>query len=271
MGAIRHTRQLQLLQAGRHFTPACLPACHCGAVQESHVSLQQQLAERQHALEAAAAEAAKLAAQKAALERQQAKLGQEAAAAEQAALERLGEQTFAEKGAAAVLRDIQAARAAVQEKEAAAEQLRGVLERLERETAGTQASSERVAAVLAGLEGVLADKAAGVAALEAEMAAGHADVEGKTRQLEALNRRYQRQVDNAKDVETGGAQLPGMGGGGELHCCRRGGQGVPACTACHAELPSPQALSVHASCQPPSPLSFPQVRWRPRLPTCSAR
>jgi chromosome segregation ATPase len=96
------------------------------------------------------------------------------------------------------------ARRAVQEKEAAAEQMQSVLQRLEGEQAATAASGERMAAVLAGLEAVVAERAAAVAALEAEMAAGHGDVESNTHQLEGLNRRYQRLVDNAKDVETGG-------------------------------------------------------------------
>ena len=54
-----------------------------------------------------------------------------------------------------------------------------------------------------------------MAVLEAEVKAGHADVEAKTRQLDALNRRYQRLLDSSRDVETGGW----VNGGGVLVGC----------------------------------------------------
>jgi chromosome segregation ATPase len=187
------------------------PCC----LQESHASLQQQLAERQQQLGAAKAEAGKLAPQRAALERRQARLGQEAAGLERQLLERLGEQIFAEKGAQQTLREIEAARAVVQEHEAAAEQLRASLEQLGADTEATEAGNARLGATLAGLEAALAGKAAGVAVLEAEVKAGHADVEAKTRQLDALNRRYQRLLDSSRDVETGGW----VNGGGVLVGC----------------------------------------------------
>ena len=178
--------------------------CASPCLQESHASLQQQVAERQQQPGAATAEAGKLAAQRAALERQQARLGQEAAGLDRQLLERLGEQTFAEKGAQQTLREIEAARVVVQEREAAAEQLRATLEQLGSDTEATAAGNARLGATLAGLEAALADKAEGMAALEAEVKAGHADVEAKTRQLDALNRRYQRLLDGSRDVETGG-------------------------------------------------------------------
>ncbi|KAI3426120.1 hypothetical protein D9Q98_008499 [Chlorella vulgaris] len=170
---------------------------------ESHESLQQQLAARQRELEESTAATGKLAAQRTVLDRQLAKLGQQAAAAEQAALERLGQQTFAEQGAQHVLRDIEAVRAAVRDKEAAAEQLEAALSRLQADAAASHAGGDRLAALLAGLEATVAARAAAVAGLEAEMKLGHADVEAKARQVEALNRRYQKLLDGGKDVETG--------------------------------------------------------------------
>lgn len=166
--------------------------------------MQRQLAERQQQLAAASAEAAALASQKGQLEREAARLAQESGALDRELLHRLGEQTFAESGGAAALREIEALRARVAERGAAADAARAALDRLGAETEAVQGGNARLEAVLAGLEGTLADKAAGVAALEAEMRAGHADVEAKTRALEHLNRRYQRLLDGAKDVETGG-------------------------------------------------------------------
>lgn len=180
-------------------------------LQESHESLQQQLAARQRELEESTAATGKLAAQRTVLDRQLAKLGQQAAAAEQAALERLGQQTFAEQGAQHVLRDIEAVRAAVRDKEAAAEQLEAALSRLQADAAASHAGGDRLAALLAGLEATVAARAAAVAGLEAEMKLGHADVEAKARQVEALNRRYQKLLDGGKDVETGGWWFGGCG------------------------------------------------------------
>lgn len=173
-------------------------------MQASHADMQNQLAERQQQLAAASAEAAALASQKAQLERESARLAQESAALDRKQLFSLGEQTFAESGGAAALRELEALRARVAEREAAAEAARASLERLGADAEAARAGNARLQAVLAGLEGRLAEKAAGVAALEAEAKAGHADVEAKTRALDQLNRRYQRLLDNAKDVETGG-------------------------------------------------------------------
>ncbi|KAL4448619.1 hypothetical protein ABPG75_005838 [Micractinium tetrahymenae] len=169
----------------------------------SYADMQRQLAERQQQLAAASSEAARLASQKAQLEREAARLAQESAALDRELLERLGEQTFAEKGGAAALREIHALRARVAEREAAAEAAQAALDRLDQEVEAVQGGNARLEAVLRSLEGSLADKAAGVAALEGEVKAGHADVEAKTRALDQLNRRYQRLLDNAKDVETG--------------------------------------------------------------------
>lgn len=189
-------------------TPAtCLPTFLIHllpfTLQASHTDTQLQLVERQQQLAAASAEAAQLASQKAQMEREVAHLAQESAAQDRELLYRLGEQTFAAKGGDAALREIEALRARVVEREAAAEAARASLDRLGAETDAVQGGNTRLGAVLASLEGTLADKAAGVAALEAEAKAGHADVEAKTRALDQLNRRYQRVLDNAKDVETG--------------------------------------------------------------------
>lgn len=189
-----------------------LPFCTCGTMQERHAAMQRQLLERQAEVEAAASEAARLAGERAALERQQARLGQEAAAAEHQLLERLGEQTFAEKGASSTLREIQAVRTRIAEREEAAERQRAVLEKLGADTDARQAGNAALSATLSGLERSLADKAAGVASLEAAQRAGHAEVEARTRQLELLNARYRRLVESQKDVETGRL------GGSALQC-----------------------------------------------------
>ena len=173
------------------------------------MGMQRQLAERQEALAAAAAEAAKLASQRAQLEREQARVAAEAAAVDKTLLDRLGEQTFAEKGSAATLREVERIRAACADKEVAADAARAQLERLGEEAQNVDARNARLSAVLGGLEGTLADKAAGVAALESEMRAGHPEVEARTRALDQLNRRYQRLLDNFKDVETGGLWVGG--------------------------------------------------------------
>ena len=183
--------------------------------------MQQQLLARQAELAAASAEAGRLAAQRGALERQQARLGSEAAALDRQLLERLGEQTFAQEGAQATLREVERLRAAAAEREAAAEAARAALESLGAQAEARRAGNAALGASLAALERAVADKAAGVAALEAAVAAGHADVEAKARQLDALNRRYQRLVEGAKDVDMGGG--PGGKGG-----CGRACQGSAA-------------------------------------------
>lgn len=210
--------------------------------------MQRQLLERQAEVEAAAAEAARLGGEWAALERQQARLGQESAAADRQLLERLGEQTFAEKGAAATLREIEAVRASIAEREVAAERQRAALDKLGGDAEACQAGNAALAGTLAGLERALADKAAGVASLEAAVQAGHAEVEARTRQLELLNKRYRRLVESQKDVETGGWVA-----GGDRHGVGRA-PAVPASRGSTGDCcpPAGRARSVHQA----APLAY---------------
>ena len=168
--------------------------------------LKKQLAASEEQLGQAKQEGSKLAGERNALERQQARLAGQAAELEQAALDRLGEQTSAEKGAAYTLQDIKTLRAAVAQKEAGTAELQAAVDSAKAQAAAVAARNAQLAAGLLALDQAVADKAAGVARLQGERKARAAEIEAKTRDLDALNRRFQKLTENKQDAETGGVR-----------------------------------------------------------------
>ncbi|GBF90586.1 hypothetical protein Rsub_03158 [Raphidocelis subcapitata] len=163
-------------------------------VSEEIDKLAASLGETEERLRRAGVEGRALSHEAAAVDRAAQRAAVEAREVEVESLRALSGATTAEKSSAKTAADIQALRAACDEEELRIASIQNELAKLQVDVLNTEAHNGRLAEALALLEAELKDKEAAVARYELDLKRRGDEIERRTRDIDALNRKYEKVV-----------------------------------------------------------------------------
>lgn len=177
--------------------PACLPT------QEVLSKLSKSLEHTEEQIKKVSTEAKALGTEADAVERAATKVAGDVRQVEEEMLMALGDQTTVEKGAGKTVADTMELRKRIRTEELAVVETENELAKLQVDILNTEAHNARLQETLALLEEELTDKAATIDKYELEIKRRNDEIEKKTREIDLLNRRYERMVDSMVGEDTG--------------------------------------------------------------------
>jgi len=138
-----------------------------------------------------------------AVERAKARVDTDVRAVEEAMLSALSDQTTTEKASAKTIEEVQDLRRRVRAEEVSLVDTENELAKVQVDILNTEAHNTRLTETLALLDEELDEKTKTVEKYELEIKRRNDEIEKKTRDIDILNRKFERMVENMEDEETG--------------------------------------------------------------------